>query len=191
MLTESKVSSSFSSKVQTWFLHVSQRITAVIVAAFVFAILYTGLLYSLQWCWIVYNATLVGETYTKNYPQLVHLIESVLKMNLFKLAFSLILLSSIKGVALTLLGQFLLLTRFTYESRSFFIKTLLWGIPLAALIAYEFVQSSNLAFKTAFLLALFPALTMINPCMHLAKKTVPDLKTIYTFMKKLLTKKTR
>jgi hypothetical protein len=186
MLSESQVSYYFLSKYQKLFCHFYHRITTFIVAVVVYTILCAVLFYTLQWLWLVYNTTLVGQTYIQNSPQSVHLIESILEMNLFGLAFSLILLGSIKGVTLALFGQLLLLTRFTYEHRPLFVKTLLWGIPLATLIANEFVHSSNLTFKAAFLLALFPALVMINPSMYMVKETVPDSKTIYTYLKKRL-----
>jgi hypothetical protein len=188
MFPKSDSTSTYTSKSQKWFTRLFQRVTTVFVIAAVCTILYIILLYTLQWLWIVYSATKTGQIYIQSSPDVANLIQSVLEMNFVRLAFELVLLATIKGTALAFCGQLLLLIRFAYEYRPFIVKTLLWGVPLAALIANSYMLSADLTFETAFLLALLPGLCMINPLIQLARETIPDLGTIFTTLKKRLKK---
>jgi len=150
-------------------------IQAVLLIIITF-ILYTLVLYLCKISWNVYVETHIGEKYLQMYPATSQSIFDLLNRNLIQ--FSMQMTSAAFSICLVIsaLCQVFHIARYFYLPRGFFGKILLWGLPLAAVVAFRIRPVFGFhPFGFAYVVSIVPALCVFSGCFHFTYELLPEI----------------
>lgn len=162
------------------------RILSEIALLIVFTIVvYTLLLYSVKYIWILFTATQVGQTYAKIHAESYRMTNEFLNGNFISLAFNLTLTSFVICLLISAVLQFLHINRVIYSNRNIFAKIIFIGLPLTGVIAfYMYYTGEFRLIDTAFIVVLIPTLCVFTGSFKFSEEFVPELIDIVHGLKK-------
>lgn len=139
-------------------------------------VVYTFLLFSVKYVWIVYSATQVGQTYAKIYEENYRLTSELLSKDFISLAINLTLTSFVICFITGTVFKFLHISRFLYSNRSIFTRIIFVGLPLTFVVAvFKYYTGEFKFLETAFTVVLIPTLCVFTGSFRLPEEYVPEL----------------
>ena len=137
---------------------------------------YILLLYFLKYWWVLFTSTQIGQAYAEHFSYSYRITNDVLSTDFINLAIKLTVTSFIISLIIGSICQFFLIIRYLYSNRGLFGKIMLFGMPLAYIVAvymryvYDFGHMD-----TAFTIAVVPTLCVFTGGFRIAKEYMPEL----------------
>jgi len=163
------------------------RILTEIILLIAFTIvIYTFLLYSVRYVWIVYSATQVGQSYAKMHEESFRLTTEFINMNFISMSINLTLTSCVICLIAGAVFKFLHINKFLYSNRGIFTKIIFVGLPLTCVVAiYMHYTGKFRLMETALMAVSVPTLCVFTGCFRFSEEFIPELIDVtQTFRKK-------
>jgi hypothetical protein len=181
----------FSSALKGIFIRIKQQLKKTykiadsviqtgLILIFTF-ILYSPVLYIAKGFWMLYSSTPMGKNYLEKFMGNSILISTLFEKDLFFFSGEIILKSFIICMAVSMVCQFLHISRYFYEPRGVMGKFCFWGLLLTAAVSFYIQYGDNEIhqFLVAYLIALIPTLMIFSFCFNLSGIILPELGDIY------------
>lgn len=139
-------------------------------------------LYFARGFWAIYIETQVGKIYLADHPQNTAIINTLLATDAAVLALGCAWTALRNLVLVGAACQVTFVLRCLYFSQGLFGRVLFWGLPLAALGAFQPHADPQTSFPAAMLLALVPTLILMPNTFHLVSNYVPEIDDLYRIL---------
>ena len=151
-------------------------------------ILYAGLLYLVNFFWMAYIETPVGQRFLTLHIVDITAIEGLQGENFLTLSLRVILIVITVCLVFGALSQLLLLIRYFHEGRGFSYRLILWGIPCVALTAVAISRTYEIGPVASLLLGLGPTMVLFNSCLRFTPGLLPEISTVFEGIATLIQK---
>jgi len=147
--------------------------TSVVVVA-----LYAGVLYGARFWWAVFRETEVGQGFSGFFLERAVFIEAFLDQPLWAFALKVYLATVMVGLAVGVVGRFLLAKRYLYDCAGCPTRLVVWGGATLLGTSLWAVDAFVVNLQTALMLCTLPVLGMFAQCLGLAARLCPEATTI-------------
>jgi len=160
-----------------------RRLLLADLAAFVFTsivviALYAGVLYGSRFWWAVFRETPVGQGFFEFFLERASFIEAFLEQPLWVLALKIYGATVVAGLAVGVVGQFLLAKRYLYDFAGCPTRLVVWGGATFVGSAIGARDALAIDLRTALVLCALPALGMFPQSLALGARLCPEVTTI-------------
>jgi len=140
--------------------------------------LYTGLLYFVDFLWMIYIETPVGQRFLTLNLVDISAIESLRGENFLALSLEVILIVILVCLVFGAVSQVFLLNRYFREGRGFFYRLIIWGIPCVALTSIAISRIYEMGSGASALLGLVPTVVLFNSCLRFTPGLLPEISSV-------------
>jgi len=158
---------------------VSNIVIQTILVICITVVVYTGFLYACKIMWLFYSSTPVGERFTKVFVQRTNTILDTLDMISIRFSIEIILITLVICLAISVVCQLFYITRFLYEPRGLVGRTVLWGLPLTAVVATTVYTLYGGAWGIAYAIAFIPTMCIFSSCFELTSRTLSVARNLF------------
>ncbi len=134
-----------------------------------------GLLYAFNVFWALYISTPTGQQFAKLFNSDAAAIERVFNYRPLFFSIHVNIVAVIICLSAGIIGRLFLLVRYLYEYRGFWGRLFFWVAPCACVSAYIILTYIDLDWKTAILLSAVSTLVLLNRCIRLISRLLPEI----------------
>jgi len=153
--------------------------TKTILVFCITVFVYTGFLYACKIMWFFYALTPVGERFTKFFAARTNTILDTLDMISIRFSIEIIMIAFIMCLVITAICQLFHITRFLYEPRGLVGRTVLWGLPLTAVVATMVHYTYGGGWRIAYAIAFIPTMCLFSSCFELTSRALLVAKKLF------------
>jgi hypothetical protein len=153
-----------------WGKSVDLALTSVVTV-----VLYAGLLYLVNFFWMVYIETPVGKRFVAHHVADIAVIEGLRGENFFLLSLGVILAFIAACLVFGAVSRVFLLLRYFHEGRGFLYRLILWGIPCAGLTAVAISRAYEIGLVASFLFGVGPSMALFDKCLRFTPGLLPEI----------------
>jgi hypothetical protein len=154
----------------TWLKDFANNLSDLLVSFLITVASYTVLLYFFRMLWSLYLETQVCQVFRSSNELLFNEINAIMNRNLLFFSFTISRTVLQICLVIALISHFLFIKRWFYDSRGIITRTMLFGIPSAAVIALC-MQTAHI--NLAFTFCLLPTLAMLGACFKFVACSIP------------------
>lgn len=147
--------------------------TSIFVSA-----VYAGVLYGSRFWWAVFRETPVGAGYFGFFLERASFIEAFLEQPLWVLTLKVYGATVVVGLAVGVVGQFLLAKRYLYDFAGCPTRLVVWGGPTLLGTSLWATDAFAIDLRTALIVCAPPALGMFAQCLNLATRLCPEVTAV-------------
>lgn|GEM_PF-1989512 len=140
--------------------------------------LYAGVLYGSRFWWAVFRETPVGQGFFGFFLERASFIEAFLEQPLWVLTLKVYVATVVAGLAVGVVGQFLLAKRYVYDSAGCPTRLVVWGGPTLLGTSLWAADAFAVDLQTALIICALPVLGMFAQCLGLAARLCPEATTV-------------
>ena len=122
--------------------------------------------------WLFYSSTPVGKWFTTVFAGRTNTIVDTLDMISIRFSIEIIMVSFVICLIITAICQLFYITRFLYEPRGLVGRTVLWGLPLTAVVATIVYSIYGGKWGIAYAIAFIPTMCIFSSCFELTSRTL-------------------
>ena len=135
-------------------------------------VVYTGFLYACKIMWLFYSSTPVGEWFTTLFAERTNTILDTLDMISIHFSIKIIIITFVICLIISAACQLSSISRFLYEPRGLVGRTVLWGLPLTAVVATIVYSIYGVGWGIAYAIAFIPTMCIFSLCFELTSRTL-------------------
>jgi len=151
----------------------SFALTSMLVVA-----VYAGVLYGARFWWAVFRETPVGAGYSGFFLERASFIETFLDQTLWVLTLRLYLATVAVGLAVGIVGRFLLVKRYLYDFAGCPTRLVVWGGPTLLGTSFWATEAFAIDLQSALILCALPTLGMFAQCLSVATRVCPEVTAV-------------
>jgi len=148
-------------------------LTSIVVIA-----LYAGVLHGSRFWWAVFRETPMGQGFSGFFLERASFIEAFLEQPLWVLTLKVYVATVVAGLAVGVVGQFLLAKRYVYDSAGCPTRLVVWGGPTLLGTSLWAADAFAVDLQTALIICALPVLGMFAQCLGLAARLCPEATTV-------------
>lgn len=122
--------------------------------------------------WLFYSSSPVGERFSKFFAARTSTIVDTLDMISIRFSIEIIMITFIICLGVTAICQLFYITRLLYEPRGLVGRTVLWGLPLTAVVATIVHSIYGGEWGIAYAIVFIPTMCIFSPCFELTSRTL-------------------
>lgn len=135
-----------------------------------------GLLYFFKLLWYTYISTPVGQRFITMPTRTLHVISDILRIDSVSLSIKVTIAAFTICLQISSVCQVLCISRYLYLPRSFFGKIVIWGLPLAAVVAMRIQHIYVFEnWSTAYAVTFVPTLCVFGACFKFTHELLPEI----------------
>ncbi len=145
------------------------------------AILSMGLMYVINMFWELYAYTHMGQQFLDMYPGISLALSDLFDLDVVTFSMEITVSTFIFCLLISTVFQMLYVLRYLYLPRKMLGRCVLFGIPLASVLARYIQNSYGLDYwNIAFAVVLFPTLILFSGCFRFSHEHIPEIGDIIT-----------
>jgi hypothetical protein len=122
--------------------------------------------------WLFYSSTPVGEWFTTLFTERTNTILDTLDMISIHFSIKIIIITFVICLIISAICQLSNISRFLYEPRGLVGRTVLWGLPLTAVVATIVYSIYEVRWGIAYGIAFIPTMCIFSLCFELTSRTL-------------------
>ncbi|GAB6144514.1 hypothetical protein [Desulfocicer niacini] len=145
------------------------------------AVLSMGFMYFVNMFWELYAYTPMGQQFLEMYPGVSLAVSDLLDLDVVTFSTEVTVSTFLFCLFISAVCQMVYLLRYFYLPRGLFGRFILFGMPLASVLARYLQDSYELEYwNIAFAVALFPTLILFSGCFRFSHEHIPEIGDIIT-----------